>query len=291
MDYILHILIMMCIYAILCMSANMLTGLTNLISLGYAAFYGIGAYVTALCVLYLHMSLVPTLIVILFINILFALLIALPSLRLKGDYFILATLGFQMIIFTVLYNWTDVTRGPYGISGITEPVVINSVKLDSTYSFLVFGIVLCLILGFLMYIMIKSPFSRVLRALRDDEIALISLGRNVNYFKILAFIISSAFTGLAGYLYATYISYIDPTSFTLDESIFILSALLIGGTGNIKGPLVGAMFVVILPEVLRFVGLPDSIAAPLRQILYGAILIWIMFNRKQGIAGKSVIAE
>lgn len=282
---------MMCIYAILCMSANMLTGLTNLISLGYAAFYGIGAYVTALCVLYLHMSLVPTLIVILFINILFALLIALPSLRLKGDYFILATLGFQMIIFTVLYNWTDVTRGPYGISGITEPVVINSVKLDSTYSFLVFGIVLCLILGFLMYIMIKSPFSRVLRALRDDEIALISLGRNVNYFKILAFIISSAFTGLAGYLYATYISYIDPTSFTLDESIFILSALLIGGTGNIKGPLVGAMFVVILPEVLRFVGLPDSIAAPLRQILYGAILIWIMFNRKQGIAGKSVIAE
>jgi len=291
MDYILHILIMMCIYTILCMSANMLTGLTNLISMGYAAFYGVGAYVTALCVLYLHWSVIPTLMLILVVNSLLALLIALPSLRLKGDYFILATLGFQMIIFTVLYNWTDVTRGPYGISGITDPVIIGSVKLDSIYSFLVFGIVLCLILGFLMYAMIQSPFSRVLRAMRDDEIALISLGRNVNYFKILAFIISSAFTGLAGYLYATYISYIDPTSFTLDESMFILSALLIGGTGNIKGPLVGAVFVVILPEILRFVGLPDSVAAPLRQILYGSILIWVMFNRKQGIAGKSIITE
>ena len=289
MDYILHILIMMCIYAILCMSANMLTGLTNLISMGYAAFYGIGAYVTALCVLYLQWNVLPTLLLILVVNVLLGLLIALPSLRLKGDYFILATLGFQMIIFTVLYNWTDVTRGPYGISGITDPVIIGSLKLDNIYSFLIFGIVLCLLIGLLMYAMIKSPFSRVLRALRDDEIALISLGRNVNYFKVLAFVISSAFTGLAGYLYATYISYIDPTSFTLDESIFILSALLIGGTGNIKGSLVGAVFVVILPEILRFVGLPDSVAAPLRQILYGAILIWVMFNRKQGIAGRKVI--
>lgn len=280
---------MMCIYAILCMSANMLTGLTNLISMGYAAFYGVGAYVTALCVLYLQWTVLPTLLLILVANVLLGLLIALPSLRLKGDYFILATLGFQMIIFTVLYNWTDVTRGPYGIPGITDPVIIGSLKLDNIYSFLIFGIVLCLLIGLLMYALIKSPFSRVLRALRDDEIALISLGRNVNYFKVLAFVISSAFTGLAGYLYATYISYIDPTSFTLDESIFILSALLIGGTGNIKGPLVGAVFVVILPEILRFVGLPDSVAAPLRQILYGAILIWVMFNRKQGIAGRKVI--
>ena len=280
---------MMCIYAILCMSANMLTGLTNLISMGYAAFYGVGAYVTALCVLYLQWTVLPTLLLILVANVLLGLLIALPSLRLKGDYFILATLGFQMIIFTVLYNWTDVTRGPYGIPGITDPVIIGSLKLDNIYSFLIFGIVLCLLIGLLMYALIKSPFSRVLRALRDDEIALISLGRNVNYFKVLAFVISSAFTGLAGYLYATYISYIDPTSFTLDESIFILSALLIGGTGNIKGSLVGAVFVVILPEILRFVGLPDSVAAPLRQILYGAILIWVMFNRKQGIAGRKVI--
>jgi branched-chain amino acid transport system permease protein len=273
------------------MSANMLTGLTNLISLGYAAFYGIGAYVTALCVLYFNLSLVPTLIIILLTNSLFAVLIAIPSLRLKGDYFILATLGFQMIIYTVLYNWTDFTRGPYGISGINEPIVINSYKLVSTSSFLLFGIILTLVLGLLMYYMINSPFGRVLRALKDDEVALISLGRNVNYFKILAFMISSSFTGLAGYLYATYISYIDPTSFTLDESIFILSALLIGGIGNIKGPLFGALFVVILPEILRFVGLPDNIAAPLRQILYGAILIWVMFYRKQGIAGKTVITE
>ena len=285
MDYILHILIMMSIYAVIIMSANMLTGLTNLISMAYAAFYGIGAYITALCVLVLQWSFLPSVLLILVVNSLLALLLALPSLRLKGDYFILATLGFQMIVYTVLYNWTKVTRGPFGISGISNPVIIGSITLDSIQSFFIFGVILCEALGVMFYFLIHSPFGRVLRAIRDDEIALISLGRNVNYYKTTAFVISSAFIGVAGYLYATYISYIDPTSFTIDESIFILSALLIGGTGNIKGPIVGAIFVVILPEILRFVGLPDSIAAPLRQIIYGTVLIWVMFNRQQGIAG------
>lgn len=110
MNYILHILIMMSIYAVITMSANMLTGLTNLISMAYAAFYGIGAYITALCVVVLHWSVIPSLLLILVVNSLLALLLALPSLRLKGDYFILATLGFQMIVYTVLYNWTKVTR-------------------------------------------------------------------------------------------------------------------------------------------------------------------------------------
>ncbi len=101
---------------------------------------------------------------------------------------------------------------------------------------------------------------------------------------------SAAFSGVAGYIFATYISYIDPTSFTLDESIFILSALLIGGTGNLKGPLLGAVFVVVLPELLRFVGFPDAVAAPLKQILYGLALILAMFYRKQGIAGENKLA-
>ena len=91
---------------------------------------------------------------------------------------------------------------------------------------------------------------------------------------------------MAGYIFANYISYIDPTSFTLDESIFILTALLIGGTGNIKGPVLGAVLVIVLPEILRFVGLPDSVAAPLRQMIYGALLIWIVFNKPEGLAGK-----
>ncbi len=108
--------------------------------------------------------------------------------------------------------------------------------------------------------------------MRDDNIAAVSLGRNTTKLRIQAFVISGAFAAISGFLFATYISYIDPTSFTIDESIFIISAVLIGGTGNIKGPVIGAIFVVILPEALRFVGLPDSIAANMRMIIYGLIL-------------------
>jgi branched-chain amino acid transport system permease protein len=285
MDYILHIIIMIAIYSILCMSANILIGLTQKISLGFAAFYGVGAYVSALAVLYLKICLFPSLLLILLINGIFAFLLAVPSLRLKGDYFILATLGFQMIVYNILYNWTTVTKGPFGISGISNPVIFGSIKLDGIFQYFVFSILLAVLLSIFFYYLIKSPFGRVLRALSDDEMALVSLGKNINFYKISAFVIASAFTGVAGYIYATYISYIDPTSFSLDESIFILCALIIGGTGNIRGAVTGAVFVVLIPELLRFVGLPDSVAAPMRQIIYGAILIWVIFYRPQGIAG------
>ncbi len=287
MEYLLHILIMMGIYAIICMAANLLTGLTNHISLSFAAFYGIGAYISALCVLYLHWSVLPSLLLIMLVNAVLGLVVAIPSLRLKGDYFILATLGFQVIVFNVLYNWTGLTKGPFGISGINNPVLVGGLTLNSIEAFFVFTLVLAILTGFLFYKLIHSPFGRVLKGIRDDEVALLSLGRNSAYYKVSAFVISAAFTGIGGYIYATYISYIDPTSFTIDESIFILSALLIGGTGNITGPVTGAVFIVLLPEILRFVGLPDMVAAPMRQIMYGLVLILVMFYRKQGIAGEN----
>jgi branched-chain amino acid transport system permease protein len=103
---------------------------------------------------------------------------------------------------------------------------------------------------------------------------------------VQTFFLSAAFSGLAGAIYASYVSYIDPTSFTLDESIFIITALFIGGLGNIKGPILGAVFVIILPELLRFVGMPDAIAANMRQIIYGLALVIIMFVRPQGLLGE-----
>lgn len=285
MDYILHILIMINIYIILCTATNLLVGMTNLVSLGQAALYGTGAYMGVLCGMYLQWPLLPCLLVIMIVNGAFSLLLALPSMRLKGDYFILASLGFQIIVYTILYNWVEVTNGPYGISGISAPEIFGDVKISGIPSFLALSTLLMITTVGLFYGLIHSPFGRVLKAIREDELTVISLGRNVVQFKILAFVISSAFVSWAGYLYATYISYIDPTSFNLDEAIFILAAVLIGGTGNIKGPILGAIFVIILPELLRFVGLPDNIAAPLRQIIYGLSLIVLMRYRPQGIAG------
>jgi len=286
MNYIFHILIMINIYVILTVSTNLLVGMTNLLSLGQAAFYGIGAYLAVFALMVLKLPLIPVIILVMIGTALFSLIIAYPSLRLKGDYFVLATLGFQLIVFTILYNLVSVTRGPYGIPGIPAPKLFGVMQISGLVPFLILSLILAIITIFVFYKLVHTPFGRALKGLRDDEIAISSLGRNVTVFKIWAFVISSAFIGIAGFIYAAYVSYIDPTSFNLDEAIFILAAVLIGGTGNIKGPVVGAIFVVVLPELLRFVGFPDSVAANLRQIVYGMSLIVLMLYRPQGIAGE-----
>jgi len=289
MDYIIHLIILINIYIILTVSTNLLVGMVNLLSLGQAAFYGIGAYLSVMALMVLNWPLIPALLLAMGGTALASLLIAYPSLRLKGDYFVLATLGFQLIVFTVLYNWVSLTHGPYGIPGIPSPRIWGNIQISGLWPFLVLSTVLAGIVIFLFYHLIHSPFGRALRGVRDDELSMKALGKNVTRLKIQAFVISSAFIAISGFLYASYVSYIDPTSFNLDESIFILSALIVGGLGNIRGPVIGALFVILLPEALRFVGLPDSVAANLRQIIYGLALIILMRYRPQGIAGTYAI--
>ena len=128
----------------------------------------------------------------------------------------------------------------------------------------------------------------MLKAIRTDELSAKALGRNTVRLKAWAFFISAAFAGVAGLLYASYLNYIDPSSFTLDESIFIITALFIGGIGSrVWGPVVGAAVVVVLPVLLRFVGLPDTVAANLREVIYGIVLIVLMFIRPQGLLGDA----
>lgn len=289
MEYVIHLIILINIYIILTTSSNLLVGLTNLLSLGQAALYGIGAYLSVLAIMVFHWSFIPALLFSMVCTGLLSLLIAYPSLRLKGDYFVLATLGFQLIVFNILYNWVSVTRGPYGIPGIPKPRLFGDVEISGLWAFLILSIVLTVIVISLFHNLIHSPFGRALRGVRDDELSMQALGKNITALKIQAFIISSAFIAISGFLYATYVSYIDPTSFNLDESIFILSALIVGGLGNIRGPVIGALVVILLPEALRFIGLPDSVAANIRQIIYGLALIVLMRFRPQGIAGNYAI--
>lgn len=289
MEYFIHILIIINIYIILTLSSNLLVGLVNLLSLGQAAFYGIGAYITVLALMKLDLSLIPALLLAVVITGLIAWLLGKISIRFEGDFFVLVTLGFQIIIYSILYNWISVTRGPYGIPGIPSPKLFSIFKVENIYNYLILSTVLSIITILFFYKMIHSPFGRALRAMKDDKLALVSLGRDVNRLKTKTFVLAATFAAISGFVYATYISYIDPTSFNLDESIFIISAVLIGGTGNIKGPVLGAVFVVILPEILRFVGLPDNMAANMRMIIYGLSLILLMLYRPQGIAGINKI--
>ncbi|RHR60452.1 branched-chain amino acid ABC transporter permease [Parabacteroides sp. AF17-28] len=289
MEYILHIVIMLNIYILLVLSANLPIGMANLLSMCQAAFYGIGAYISAYFLMQFDLPFIVVAAIIMFTTGLFSYVVSFASVKLKGDYFILASLGFQMIVYTILYNWTDVTRGPYGIPGIPGIKILGIWSLPGVWGYCILTTLVSLaVIG--VFRRIKySPYGRVLKAMRSDELSVQALGRNTMLFKAWAFFLSAAFSGLAGLFYASYVSYIDPTSFTLDESIFIVSALFIGGVGNIKGPVLGAVFVVLLPEILRFVGMPDAIAANMRQIIYGGALILVMYFRPQGLWGENVL--
>lgn len=289
MEYILHIIIMLNIYILLVLSANLPIGMANLLTMCQAAFYGIGAYISAYFLMQFDLPFIVIAIIVMLTTGVFSWVVSFASVKLKDDYFILASLGFQMIVYTILYNWIDITRGPYGIPGIPNLKLLGLISVSGVWGYALLTTLLSVVVICFFRRVKYSPYGRVLKAIRTDELSVKSLGRNIVRFKTWAFFLSAAFSGLAGLIYASYVSYIDPTSFTLDESIFIISALFIGGVGNIKGPVLGAVFVVLLPELLRFVGLPDAIAANMRQIIYGSVLVLVMYFRPQGLWGETVL--
>lgn len=285
MEYILHILILIGIYTILSVSLNLLVGYTGILSIAHAAFYGVGAYVAALMALKLQTPFLLNLFLAIIASGFFGALVGIPSLRLRDDYFVIATFAFQIITFSILNNLVDFTGGPLGLPGIPQPNIFGF-EITSHIEFLILVIILAVITFWIANKIVKSPFGRLLKAIREDEVFVKAAGRNVSDAKVKVFVISASLASIAGVVYATYITYIDPTSFTIMESIFIISIVIIGGSANLKGSIVGSIILVALPELLRFIGLPNSIAANIRQILYGALLVIFMLWRHQGFLGE-----
>lgn len=290
MEYLLHIFIFIGIYTVLAVSLDLLVGHTGLMSVAHAAFYGIGAYASALLAsnpsFPFPLDVLTGMIVAAFLS----LLISMSSLRLYEDYFIIATFGFQMIFLAGVNNLLDLTQGPMGIRGIPRPSIFGWV-IRYHFEFAALSLVWVVLAYMIVGLTCRSPFGRVLNAIREDEVFAQSLGKNPFRFKLLAFALSGCIAASAGSLYARYISYIDPTSFTITDSILVLSMIIIGGTGSLWGPLIGATLLVTLPEILRFIGINNSAAANLRQIFYGSLLIAIMLFRPRGITGKFSIGR
>jgi branched-chain amino acid transport system permease protein len=285
MQYLLHISIVISIYAILAISLDLVAGRTGLLSISHAAFYGLGAYTSALLAMQSVSSFSVGLVAAAMVGIAASFLVSLPSLRLREDHFAIATFGFQMILFGILNNWTQVTRGPLGIPGIPRPIILGW-HIDELWEFSLIALLFASFAHLVVWRIVKSPFGRVLHAIREDEVLATSSGKNTFRFKIATFAVSAALASVAGSLYAHYMTFIDPTSFTVMESIFIISIVIIGGAGSFWGPVVGAVVLVTLPEILRFVGMPSSIAANVRQILYGGLLVLFMMLRPHGLMGK-----
>lgn len=285
MEYLLHILIIAGIYVILTLSLNLIVGYTGLAALGHAAFSCVGAYVSSLLALNWGVSPWIGLVIGGCVAMIFGIVIGFPSLRLKGDYLALATFGFGVIIYSVAKNWVSITRGPMGLPGIPQFSVF-SYKISDIWQYLILIIIFVLLTLFVLRRIVNSPFGRVLRSIREDDIAAEALGKNTSKYKLLVFMIGAFFAGIGGSLYAHYITFIDPSSFTVIESITILLMVIFGGMGSISGSIVGATTLVVFPELLRFLGMPSSIAAQTRQMIYGLLLIVLMIKRPQGLLGR-----
>lgn len=285
MSYTLHLVVMLGIYLMLAYSLNLLIGYGGLLFLCHGAFYGIGAYSYALLTTKGGLTFTTAVMVAVGVNAFLAFLFSFPALRFRGDLFVVATLGFQMIVLAVLYNWTSLTNGPYGIAGIRRPVLFGT-ELRTASEFAVLMIGLNLLVSACLFVLYRAPYGLCLKALRDDEAAAESIGISPFRHFSVAMTVAGGVAAISGACFAAYVTYIDPTSFSLRESILQASILLVGGSGNSKGPLAGTLLLVLLPETLRFVGLPDAVAANTREIIYGLILIILMYSRPQGLLGE-----
>lgn len=282
--YLIHLAILVGIYSLLAVSLNVALGYTGLLNLGHIAFFGIGAYTSTL----LNMAGVPYIIALFCAGLLaagFGYLLVLATKKLRGDYLALATLGFAFVVYSLFLNLQSVTRGPLGIPGIPKPNLFGLV-ISSNLAYLIFVAVVAGVSIYLIHKIVNSSFGRAIRATRDDELLARTLGKNTGKLKYKAMMISAFFAGIAGSLFAHYITFIDPSSFYLSDLILIFTIVIVGGLASIRGSIYGTALILLIPEALRFVALPSSILGPMRQIIYALILIGILLYRPKGLFGK-----
>jgi branched-chain amino acid transport system permease protein len=279
MDYLYLIIFMILLYVMLSQSLTLVAGYSGLISLSQAGFYGIGAYTSAILSTKLGLPFIVNLPLAMFFSGTIAAFVALIALRTVDDYFIIITLGIQIVIFSIMNNWMSLTNGSLGITGISA-ISFLGYTLNSKIALLVLAFLFAFFIFFILNNIIKSPFGKILIALSEDEIFTQSLGKKVYQSKVISFIVGAILASIPGVLFAHYFRYIDPSSFNIDESIFILSIVIIGGMKKLWRVTLIAAVLVIFPELLRFIGLPDNISSNIRQIIYGLALILLMLRKK-----------
>lgn len=275
--YVMQTLINSWLYALLGLSLTLIAGTVGLVSLGHAALLAIGGYTSALLALNFG---VPVGLAILSAGLFTALLgtvLVFPSFRLRGHYLSIATLAIGEIVSLVILNWEGLTRGPIGVSGIPS-LSLFGVELDSARSVYWFTLAVMVVLAALQFRLLGSHLGRVLRAVRDDDVAARSYGIRLDRYKALAFAVGSFAAGVSGAITAHIYSYINHETFNAQLSILALTIVILGGMGNVTGAIVGSVLLVGLPEVFR-------VAAEYRVLIYGLVLLLLVRFRPQGIMG------
>ena len=262
-NYWLGIIIIAGINIILASSLNLATGYLGQLTLGHAGFMSVGAYVSALCSIHLELPFIASLLMGAIIAAIIGVIIGIPTLRLKGDYLCIITLAFNEIIRVIMVN-LSITNGSKGLVGIPR---------STNFAIVFFSAAVTV---FVIYSIVKSRHGRAIISIREDETASELSGIPTTYYKILAFAISAFFAGLAGGLYAHYITVISPKVFDYNKSVEILVIVVLGGMGNWKGSIIAAIVMTILPEYLRAF-------SQYRMLLYAAILIIAMILKEKNI--------
>ena len=281
-EYGIHLAILCCIYLILAHSFNVSFGLAGLLNLAHIAAYAIGAYTYSILATDYGWRFLASFLLSGVTAAIFSIFVGAIAARLRGDYFALGSLAFYFVVSALILNWRELTRGVLGIAGVPRPELFE-IDFYENRNFLLLALGLCGACLACMYFLRVSPFGRLLRAQSENEFAAMALGRDVARARNLSFLVSSAFAGFAGALFASYLNYVDPSSFSLTEMILVLSMVVVGRPGSFWGITFSTIFLVLLPEPLRFLDFPPSALGPLRQIVYSAILVGVVYWRKESL--------
>jgi branched-chain amino acid transport system permease protein len=275
-EYLLTVGVFVSIFSILTVSLNILIGYARQISAGHAAFWGMGAYASAILTVKYDLSFWEALPLVILITTLIGIFLGLPSLRVSHDFLVLVTIGLNFIVVAI-FAYSSYFGGSMGIVGIPKPTVLGKPIGNLEYFLLAFGFLILIVI--INFYFLRTWARLGMEAMGGDDIAARFMGINVPKFKIYAFAISSAFAGIAGSLWAHYLGSVFPEYFDFTRSVEILAMLVFGGMGTIRGAVFGAVVLVILPEYLRFI-------ENYRMLVYGGILILMILVQPMGFLGK-----
>ena len=285
--YILNLVTLISINAVLAITLNFIMGYAGIFSMAHALFFGVGAYAAAWFALHASASFFLVVPFAMVIAGVLSLVLALPALRVRGEYFVAASLGLQVLGVTVFAEWKSVTGGLGGVIGIPPAELFNFVVADPQ-QFTLLAVLCLVVVALVTRVLLRSSFGRNLKAIRDSESASHAYGKNVAVIKTLSVVISSALAAVAGALYAFYLGFINVESFTLDTSVLLMAMVIIGGTGTLLGPIVGTVLLMLLPSLFSYMWfLPQTEVGSIQQIAYGTAMVLLMIFRPGGLVGAS----
>lgn len=282
MEYLYTVLILIGVYMIMASSFNLIIGFGGLISIAHPIFFALSAYASGLANMHFGVPIPLAILLGTLLAVVMSVMLSLPSLRVSGDYLLIASIGFQLGFVEVIKN-VDFAGGAGGLTNIASMYSGPNRSLAFVVTILVIATVVVALVHWLTH----GDYGRAIQAMRDDEECFSSLGRNAMMIKITIFAIGSGLAGLAGALYAHYFQFLTPEQFGITQSALILTMVVVGGMGSTLGPIVGALLLTALPQAITFLNLPPSVMAPLQGMLYTGLVLLFLFVRPAGlIAGR-----